>query len=469
MKKNKNKKGVVILSFVLLSLSLIAIGMYLYKNPNIREKLSFASTIGLNSKKTPSLPIEPLYKFVDFKTLYHGNVSKSVKLDDGREIVGGYTVYRNNNINGDFPVLWNREGEIIRYMFIEKYKYGYFYDMNENGDFTTQYIALNDYPLDGTSYLHNIDSDQVIELKSPNDSLPLASSSLLKNEALLKTKEYFETLIPDGIGTEIFENIHSVGEQISPKSINNNGDVAGSVYLDKNGVGFSIGVLWLASNEHKPLDISTIIASQLGTFEETDVMIYSIDDNRNIFAGADIKGVSKVGYFEYVSGNQWKLKQSWSSPKNSYTYTPASNNDYVVISREEYQGGGMVTHNFIYQKKKDNRLGRLISRNPYTYKFEVEDLVQDFVDEEILSLWVQGINKDNEIVGGFHTKNVFLDFFTIDLDTKTVQIFSQLADTGLVVYPEGVRVDAISASSIDDDGNIYVQYSGGGVGMLQKL
>lgn len=479
MKQKNYKKSFEILSFVLLSLSLIAIGIYLYKNSNIREKLSFASTIGLNSKKISSPSTKPLYKLVDFQTGDYGDVEKSVKLNDGREIVGGYTAHYDTEKYEFFPVFWDRRGKVLKYLFNEKYKYGFLYDLNENGSFTTQYYLLSDdNSVNYASYLHNIDSDELIELTCPDASLSLAPSSLLDNGVVLKTKEYLETLIPDGACMKIFENTYSnaIGDQVVPSSINNHGDVAGSVYVYENGRSVSKGVVWLASNEHRPLNISSTIAHQLGALQKVGVSIYFIDDNKNIWANISIDDIIKVGYFEYIGENEWKLKQSWSSQKNSYMYPVAYNSDNLIIKRDDYREGDIISNNLVYLKKKDNIMRRLVSRNPYLYKLRVEDFLQGFVDEKITYLSIQGINKNNELLGNFYTENASSDSFTIDLDTMSVQIFSELIDDGLIIYPADMKIKSLSVSSIDDAGNIYVRYFPEGcpcyqmkVAMLEKL
>jgi len=65
----KKKNSVALLSYALLALSVIGISIYLYRNPNIREKLSFASSIGVVKNESLSQPIRPTYKFVAFETI----------------------------------------------------------------------------------------------------------------------------------------------------------------------------------------------------------------------------------------------------------------------------------------------------------------------------------------------------------------------------------------------------------------
>ena len=155
-------------------------------------------------------------------------------------------------------------------------------------------------------------------------------------------------------------------------------------------------------------------------------------------------------------------------------YPVAYNSDNLIIKRDDYREGDIISNNLVYLKKKDNIMRRLVSRNPYLYKLRVEDFLQGFV--EITYLSIQGINKNNELLGNFYTENASSDSFTIDLDTMSVQIFSELIDDGLIIYPADMKIKSLSVSSIDDAGNIYVRYFPEGcpcyqmkVAMLEKL
>ena len=466
MKQKNYKKSFEILSFVLLSLSLIAIGIYLYKNSNIREKLSFASTISVykSSVDQSKSSAKPLYSFVKFEPFARGFVTKSVELDDGRAIVGGKI--------GDYPALWSRDGKQLKYLPKERCFEGYLYDLNKEGDFTTTYQLYKD-GFYVTSYLHNIDSDEVVELKSPDGFIPSSSSSLLENQESLEVKEYLETYLPNGIGTMMFEGLYDAvqGEMI-PSSINNHGDIAGSVvqYIGNEDY-LSKAILWFKSNNYRPKDISQTIVTQLGDPESEKTRIFFIDDDRNIWASAKIKGVSTVGYFECVGENKWKLRQSWNVDNQVVDLGVAARNDNYVVLMESHRRGDKVVY------RKNNPFGRIVSRKPYSYVLSVRGVVRQHLGRDPRFIFIFNLDKNKELLG-LYIDDYDYDFFTIDVEEKSIQMFSELFNAGLIKdLPEEIEtISSLKPSAIDDDGNIYVWYYLGdpsnqqvGVGMLKRL
>lgn len=468
----KKKNSVALLSYALLALSVIGISIYLYRNPNIREKLSFASSIGVVKNESLSQPIRPTYKFVAFETITppaNAYISDYAKLANGEVIIAGTCSYPSAEFES-FPAFWNQDGELTKYLFNKEYRGGHLVDLKSEGFFTTLYYKRNkDSSNSYYAFLQNINSNEIIELKSPEASVdPVPTSSLLRNERALKLKKELETLAPNGVGSSIFNQLYSPYLQVMPFSINSKGDVGGNVATEKDGLIDSIGVVWLASEEYVPLDLSNIISSQFGGATATEQNIYLIDDNKNIWANANVDGKIKLGYFEYVGGDKWKLKQSWDSPHSTYyTDLRAHNSEYVIIRQDNY-AQYITSNNYVYSKRR-TPLGGFVSKNPYVYKFRIEDVLQNVVNDDIEYVGILSLNEENELVGLFISNHNNIDFFTMNIETKSVQIFSDLIKSGAILYPEDI---SMFITMIDDMGNLYVQTEKNytiEVGMLKKL
>lgn len=464
----KKKKIAISLFYLLILFFVVAISTFLYTNPNIREKLSFASYIGLSNEEPSSLPL-PSYKFVKFEIPQpplNSSINSFAQFKDGKVILGGEFGYMGEKYES-FPAFWDQDGGLLKYYFNDKYRGGHFIDFNSRGQFTSIYFTRdNDYSYKYYSFLQNIESDEMIELKSPVSSIgPVPSTSLQMNERLLSIKKEFETRAPNGVGLNIFNLLYTPYFQIVPYSINSSGDVGGAVFSEKDGLINSIAVVWLTSKKYEPLDISYTISSQLGDTTVKKQDLWLIDDRKNVWASATIGDKMKLGYFEYALGNKWRLKQSWDCPTtNCYTDLRAHNDKYSIV----LQDINLLSNNSVYSKARTIFRN---SKNPYEYQFRIEDVVQKAVTEQIYYVNPINLNDKNELVGVFLTEDN-IDFFIMNLDTKSVKIFSQLLESGSILYPEDISI--VFPTMIDNSGNLYVQFVfdpryGAGVGMLKKL
>lgn len=463
----KKKKIVISLFYLLILFFVVAISTFLYTNPNIREKLSFASSIGLSNEEPSSLPL-PSYKFVKFENIQrplNGEIRKFAEIEEGKVLIGGGL-----GTSGDgysiFPAFWDQDGGLMKYYFKKEYRNGFFYDLNNKGKFSAIYSTKDeDNSYKYYAYLQDINSDNFIELKSPpSSSGPVPSTSLQMNERLLSIKKEFETRAPNGVGLNIFNLLYTPYSQIVPYSINSSGDVGGAVFSEKDGLISSIAVVWLTSKKYEPLDISYTISRQLGDTTVKKQDLWLIDDSKNIWASANIGGKMKLGYFEYATGNKWELKQSWDCPSNNcYTELRANNGKYSIV----LQDINFQSNNSVYSKKGRTIFGN--SKNPYEYQFRIEDEVQKAVTEKVYYITPVNLNDNNDLVGLFLTEDS-IDYFVMNLETKSVKIFSELVESGSIQYPEDITLASITM--IDDAGNLYVQFrgdSGNGVGMLKKF
>ncbi len=464
----KKKKLVTSLSYFLIVFSILGISGYLYKNSNIREKSSFASSIGLSSEDSLQ-PARPSYEFIEFDTGLNpsnASISKFAQQSDGKLIIGG-SFGKSGTKTQEFPAFWSEEGKLLEYFYKEGYNGGFLIDLNDVGYFTTQYFThKEDYSSIYKAFFQKINSQEVIELTSPSERIPqvASESSLLKNESVLQLKKKLETLAPNGVGLSIFNQLYSQYLQIVPFSVNSNGDVGGGVFTEKG----SISVVWLDSQEHKPLNLSSIISDQLGeNSNATYQNIYLIDDKKNIWANSNGDGIVKLGYFEYVGANKWKLRQSWESPYSTYYTDLTAHNDKYSIVRQDKFGETLTSNNYVYYKRAG--VSRFISKNPFEYKYKIEDVLQKVVPSSIEYVGVMNLNKENELIGLFIADNS-MDFFIMNIETKSIQLVSDLIETGSIQLPAGVEFGGINM--IDDNGNLYGQFFRDWnllVGALKKL
>lgn len=456
----KNKKIVKVVSYTLLGVLSLGIGFYLYKTPYIREKLSFASSMRIsdrNSKLKESPIVTPKvseYEFSEYETQGRfGEINSYGTLATGQEIVGGKLQHADEKL-GSFPMIWINEQEFRDYYMIDT-AFGSVLDMNDKGLFTTTYgKETNNGQYSYVSILNNYHTGEDLELKSPIRLIATNSfsSSSLKNSTVLKLKEDLINHAPKGVAEEIFNYSYPTYSQVVPYSVNNNGDVGGAVYTDTG----SIAVVWLKSNDYRPLNISSMISQQLGKGNPTEQNIYLIDDNMNLWANARVGSGFKLGYFKYVGVNQWKLKQSWTTsyPSPLFLDLRGHSKDSAII-REDYDVEGRPrSNNYVYFNTEETA-SDTAAKNPYILKFRVEDALQDIVSEGLEYVTVFNVNSNNQIIGHYYTLHTY-GFFMMDLETRSAKLFSDMLKSGSINLPEGFVFNF--PYLIDDSNNIFISF-----------
>ncbi|HKM19792.1 MAG TPA: hypothetical protein VJY47_01035 [Candidatus Dojkabacteria bacterium] len=451
--KGKKRNIGAILGYSALALCAVGIGVYLFKNENISEKVSYASSRLLNKSATPpSAERRPAYKY-QFEEFEHPNDYLANQVS-----AGGYDIvllttmgrlYENDYIFAGTAdvrdtVIWNQDGEI-------KHIFGLVDPINGLSKVfginkLLQVGILEEAPAGVYSYLSQIDKPRIP--LEPSNGYTLKSST----KELSEKESYFKKIFKDK-GLSNFPSVWDIATE--GKWLNNKGDVAGTQYYKTEQV--SGGVVWLASNDYEPINLADTIAEQLGIEGDPGQQIYQIEDNRNIWANARGKKKEvKLGYFEYVEPNQWKLKQTWyhQDPNSTYTMLGGSNENYAVIQEYDVDHDDLFKikeSSFVYQKRK---LPRLFSREPFIYRYKVEDYLKDRVNGELEVFTIFNMNSRNEILALYATNRV-VDTFIMNLDTKEITLFSDLIRDRKVNIPSDYE---FFPSLIGDDGSIYGSY-----------
>ncbi len=463
MGKKKNNRIAVLLGYSVLILFVLGIGLYLYKNTNIAEKISYASFISsqqsqsLNSARRRSKYSFEAFEFAkgvgsidDKGTGGNINVEAIGDLENRDRMLAGTAL-------GVATLVWDDKGGVQgQFELKEEMSYSKVFGVNRLGQIGVVQAPM-DLKKEAISYL--------FDLNNPAITLEPSKGYSLRGDYIKSDKqEYFETIVKQrGLSKDFPPLIFRDSEG---KSLNNYGDVAGTQYVSE---AISGGIVWLSSNQHEPIDLSETIASQLGIHEGPGQQIYNIDDKKNIWANARAKNKVVLGYFEYLEPNQWKLRQTWShqDPSSTYTMLGASNGNYAVV--QEYNIVDFIINesSFVYQNRK---VPRLFSSKPFLYRYKIEDYLKDVVDGKLEVFTIKSINNRNEILALYATDKV-IDSFIMNLDTKEIKLYSNLLKTGAIHLPDGYE---FSPYAMSDDGSLYGSYRIGDSfyyypGVLRKL